>query len=202
MVIRRSPARPAAGPIHRAAVKTVSLAAGAGVSLALGCGGPINEGIDLVGSESMPALTVASDTSGLSEAPSLRTLDRRHWSVVTIEVPLRQIEHHPTYVRDLRPTPGAYPSAVSALGERTDDPLTEMVDGTLGIGHAATLLILAPFDMVLGSRWPWLTERSPAEPYDRVHGVKIKPVWPWVSSEESATPVDAVEWLGPHNDDG
>ena len=94
------------------------IAAGLLVLPGAGCGGRLNEQIDLVGTHPLPALSQSVPETTAGDEPSLANgFDRRGWPVVTVAVPTRQVAHYPTYTGNFRwnkhrgPWNPAYPRA-------------------------------------------------------------------------------------------
>ena len=149
-----------------------------------GCGKPFNEQIDLVGTDPLPALSLETDAEPLSGSSSLRGWDRRHWPVVTVQVPTKQVEHYRTYVSNLRlqkvrgPWDERFPTAVGSLIVWAD-PGADALDGVVDPVWAAALLVWAPIDMVF-LHWPWEGVRSPHEPYDHAPPAASTDLWRWV----------------------
>ena len=167
-------------------MRTVVIAIVTAVGLVLlpGCGKPFNEQIGLVGTDPLPALALEVDAEPLSGAPSLRSWDRRHWPVVTVQVPTKQVEHYPTYAGNLHlqqdggPWDERFPTAAGALNDGAD-PGADALDGVVDPVWAAALLVWAPIDMVF-LHWPWEGVRSPHEPYDHAPPAASTDLWRWV----------------------
>ena len=154
--------------------KIFAVAAVTGLLIQPGCGKPFNEQIDLVGTEPLPALSLDADPEPLSGSPSLQGFDRRHWPLVTVQVPTKQTAHYRTYAPNLHLQPSdagpwdeRFPTAAAALNDGAD-PGDDLLDGVVEPAWAAALLVWAPIDMVILQHWPWNGVRSPDEPYDRV----------------------------------
>ena len=100
-----------------------------------------------------------------SSGPSVTSLDRRNWEVVTIEAPRGQVQHQPTYAEPLVLNGGSarngetFPTATSAmqLGTKPDAAASE---GALEAGWPAVLLVASPARMLMGMS-PWMTMRGP-----------------------------------------
>jgi len=163
---------------------TIVVAPAAGLLIPAGCSKPFNEQIDLVGTEPLPALSVDDDPEPLSEAPSLQGFNRRHWPLVTVQVPTTQTAHYRTYVTNLHlqsdggPWDERFPTAVAALDDGADSG-ADVADGVVEPFWAAGLLLWAPIDMIL-LNCPWNGVRSPDEPYDRMPPGGELDLWPWI----------------------
>lgn len=141
---------------------TVALAGCASHNTDLGPGGDV----------SLPALAPdaaqVSIASASSTAPSLTSLDRSHWDEQRVLVPVRTVEHTPTYVLtvdgpDCPREHGAYPDAETALLlERPS--LAHAANAALGVGIAPLGIVWAPFQMI-GGRWPWTVQWSPEDEF-------------------------------------
>lgn len=167
----------------------VAAAAATGLFVLAGCGKPFNGQIDLVGPDPLPALTVDADAEPLSGSPSLQGWDRRHWPLVTVQVPTTQTAHYRTYVhtlhlgdRDDGPWDERFPTALGALDDSADggDDLRDAVAEPV---WAVGLLLWAPIDMLM-LHLPWQGIRSPDEPYDRVSTLGTTDIWPWIDVGE------------------
>jgi hypothetical protein len=165
--------------------KILTVVAATGLLAQSGCGKPFNEQIDMVGTEPLPALSLKADPEPLSDSPSLQGFDRRHWPLVTVQVPTRQTAHYRTYVSNLHlqsdggPWNERFPTAVAALDDGADSG-ADVVDGAVDPVWAIGLLAWAPIDMVILWHWPWNGVRSPDEPYERVPAGGEVDLWPWI----------------------
>jgi len=147
-----------------------TIAAAIALASAAGCAGSLNEPIDLVGTDPMPALSETGDRTELNGRPSLlHGLDRSSWSTVTVQVPRGQVAHGPTYTTNFRwqqdrdPWNPAYPTATDAVVDHPDAG-QDLADGVAGPFVTAAMLVWAPIDMIFLTR-PWEPQRSPSEPY-------------------------------------
>ena len=166
--------------------KIFAVAAVTGLLVGHGCGKPFNEQIDLVGTEPLPALSVDADGEPLSGSPSLQGFDRRHWPLVTVQVPTSQTAHYRTYAPNLHlrssdggPWDQRFPTAAAALDDGAGCG-ADLASGLVEPLWAFGVLAWAPIDMVILQRWPWHGVRSPAEPYDRVPPGGETDLGPWV----------------------
>ena len=137
------------------------------VATAVGC---VNEQIDLVGVDPLPALSTTGDKTELDGTPSLLNgLDRRNWSTVTVQVPRDQVGHTPTYTvnfrwdKDRDPWNPAYPTGTDAIVDETDAG-ADVADGVTEPFVTAAMLVWAPIDMIFFTQ-PWEQRRSPSEPF-------------------------------------
>jgi hypothetical protein len=175
------------------------VAAAGSIAMTAGCGKPFNEQIDLIGTQSLAALQPAVAETELTGEPSLSAgLDRQGWTMVTVEVPTKQVAHYPTYVDNFRwqnqrgPWDPAYPTVEDAVVDQTDAG-QDAADAVAEPVYRAMLLVWSPFDAMLGN-WLWKMKRSPTEPYARVpDAVDSQPLnWfnaqgqPWYSSPPPA----------------
>jgi hypothetical protein len=140
------------------------------VILATSAAGCVNEQIDLVGVDPLPALSNTSDQTDLNGTPSLLNgLDRRNWPTVTVQVPRDQVGHTPTYTvnfrwdKDRDPWNPAYPTGANAIVDETD-PGADVADGVTEPFVTAAMLVWAPIDMIFFTQ-PWEQRRSPSEPF-------------------------------------
>jgi hypothetical protein len=134
---------------------------------AVGC---VNEQIDLVGVDPLPALSTTGDKTELDGTPSLLNgLDRRNWSTVTVQVPRDQVGHTPTYSvnfrwdKDRDPWNPAYPTGATAIVDETNAG-ADVADGVTEPFVTAAMLVWAPIDMIFFTQ-PWEQRRSPSEPF-------------------------------------
>ena len=163
-----------------------TIAAALALASAAGCGGPLNEQINLVGTDPMPALSAAGEATELDGTPSLlHGLDRSSWSTVTVQVPRDQVAHGPTYAtnfrwqRDRDPWNPAYPTATDAIVD-DGDLGADVADGLAGPFVTAGMLVWAPIDMIFFTQ-PWEEQRSPSEPFMLV---------------PDTVPAHLVDWFG------
>ena len=137
-------------------------------------------------SASLPGLSSENVREAPSPLPSLRGLDRRHFPVIEVAVPGREVEHWPTYVAGVEVAGtaprqrGAYPTASSALdlGGPAGDQLLE---AGLGIPAAALELLGLPWEVLVKSRLPWQVERSPGTLYARRPPATPGVPWRWIT---------------------
>lgn len=121
----------------------------------------------------LPALDPAA-ASFVDDQPSITAgFDRSHWQRMTVTVPVKQVEHHPTYTHELllepttRRAAGRFPTVESALEieERTFD---RSLESPLNIVGAGVLIVFTPFDMVFNTRWPHTVERGSSDAFERI----------------------------------
>lgn len=131
---------------------------------------------------SLPGLSPAKLREAPASVPSLRGLDRRHFPVIAVVVPGREVEHWPTYV-----TPaaiggtaprqrGAFPTASSAL-DVSGSAGVQLLENDLEIAVAAVGLLRLPWEVLVETRLPWRVERSPRAAYAR--RPPRAPCFPW-----------------------
>jgi len=131
---------------------------------------------------SLPGLSPAKLREAPASVPSLRGLDRRHFPVIAVVVPGREVEHWPTYV-----TPaaiagtaprqrGAFPTASSAL-DVSGSAGVQLLENDLDIAVAAVGLLRLPWEVLVETRLPWRVERSPRAAYAR--RPPRAPCFPW-----------------------
>ncbi len=131
---------------------------------------------------SLPGLSPAKLREPPASVPSLRGLDRRHFPVIAVVVPGREVEHWPTYV-----TPaaiagtaprqrGAFPTASSAL-DVSGSAGVQLLENDLEIAVAAVGLLRLPWEVLVETRLPWRVERSPRAAYAR--RPPRAPCFPW-----------------------
>lgn len=178
---------------------TAGLWVAAGMTMASGCTGSFNESIDLVGTAPLPALVPAGGTTELTGRPSLlHGLDRRGWDLVTVEIPIHQQVHSPTYAKNFRwtqvrgPWDPAYPAAADSIVDSTDAG-QDLADGVTAPAHAAAMTLWAPIDMLFGN-WPWASARSPGEPYAVVPPLPPADLWDWFVADGDAAD---IQWNDP-----
>jgi hypothetical protein len=137
-----------------------------------GCAMHLNR-IDGLYGTSLAALHPAP-VSSIDDQPSITAgHDRSHWRATTIQVPMRQVEHHPHYVREFLLEPstnraaGDFPTTSTAL---QIDPRTieRSLESPLNIIGAGVLLVWAPIDMAINARPPLTAERGSASAYQRL----------------------------------
>ena len=151
-------------------VKRVSSSVACLAALAAGCAGPLNDQIGLTGAESLPALSADPARDAPSVEPSLDGLDRSHWPTTVVTVPLGQVEHWPTYTRNIylgdttARQRGEFPSVDSAL--EGDSGSQQRLESGLNLLVAYLQIAWWPVEL-MGGRWPGQLEHSPAEPYGR-----------------------------------
>ena len=151
-------------------VKRVSSSAACLAALLAGCAGPLNDQIGLTGAEPLPALSGVPARDAPSAEPSLDGLDRSHWPITMVTVPVGQVEHWPTYTRtiDLGNTTarerGEFPSVDSSLED--DSGSEQCLESCLNLLVAYLQIAWWPVE-VIGGRWPGQLEHSPAESYGR-----------------------------------
>ncbi len=134
----------------------------------------------------LPGLSPAKLREAPAPVPSLRGLDRRHFPVIEVVVPGREVEHWPTYVAGVEVAGtaprqrGAYPTASSALdlGGPAGDQLLE---AGLGIPAAALELLGLPWEVLVETRLPWRVERSPSAAYARRPPTTPGSAWRWIT---------------------
>jgi len=130
-----------------------------------------------------------------SSGPSVKSLDRRNWEVVTIDAPRGQVEHRPTYAEPLVLNGGSarngetFPTATSAmqLGTKPDAAAAE---GALEAGWPAVLLVASPARMLMGMP-PWMTMRGPNQASGVLPPSQTQDngaMWMWVVAPAPATP--------------
>jgi len=120
------------------------------------------------GADPLPDLGEQTSTPARnSTGSSVQGLDRRNWSVVTIDAPRGQVEHQPTYAEPLVLNGGparngeTFPTSTSALQLGT--PVNAAAaEGALEIGWPAVLLVASPARMIMGMP-PWMTMRGPQQ---------------------------------------
>ena len=177
---------------HRRLLTTLSTAVALGVGA--GCGKPFNQQIDLTGSNPLPALSRAKDTPPLESAPSVQGFDRRGWELVRVEIPIRQVEHYPTYVSFLKTNDPVWTGSYATAHEALDDgarPGPDAADAVMEPFFAAGLLLWAPIDMIINLRAPWNLEHSPTRPYERIPHDEPDDMWHWI---EPAGGPPSIEW--------
>ncbi|MCH6551608.1 MAG: hypothetical protein IH804_06300 [Planctomycetes bacterium] len=134
---------------------------------------------------SLPGLSPAKLREAPASVPSLRGLDRRHFPVIAVVVPGREVEHWPTYVTPAAVAGtaprqrGAFPTASSALdvGGSAGDQLLE---NDLDIAVAAVGLLRLPWEVLVETRLPWQVERSPSAAYARRPPAAAGVPWRWI----------------------
>ncbi len=172
-----------------------TIAAALALASAAGCGGPLNQQNDLVGTNPMPALSVAGDRTELDGTPSLlQGFDRRSWSTVTVQVPGNQVAHGPTYATNFRwqhdrePWNPAYPTAVDAIVDHGNLG-ADLADALAGPFVTAAMLAWAPVDMIFFTH-PWQTQRSPSEPYMLLPDREPAHLADWFAAPDDGTDAD------------
>ncbi len=148
-----------------------------------------NDQIDLVGTDSLPALAIAAEETELSGTPSLmHGLDRQSWSTVMVQVPRDQVAHPPTYAINFRweaergPWNPAYPAAIEAVDDPTDTG-QDVADAVAEPFVTAAMLVWAPIDMIFITQ-PWEQRRSPSEPYALVRGAAPAHLVDWFAAPQ------------------
>ncbi len=130
----------------------------------------------------LPGLSPAKLREAPASVPSLRGLDRRHFPVITVVVPGREVEHWPTYVTPAAVAGtaprqrGAFPTALSAL-DVSGSAGVQLLENDLEIAVAAVGLLRLPWEVLVETRVPWRVERSPTAAYAR--RPPRAPCFPW-----------------------
>ncbi len=166
--------------------RATAMAATVAGTLALlqGCG--LNPENGLIDARPLPALAAGGDEEPVSGAPSIETLDRRHWPLYTVEVPIRQIENQPTYLgTTYTGQPAPFPTSGSALDSDIEAGLGAEAGDFVG---SAVLPVRAVWESLVDGRWGWTAVRSPVEHYDRAPAVKAPALWRWVAFEPRPPP--------------
>lgn len=134
------------------------------------------DGATLSALDTSPASRIHSTKPSIDES-----FDRRHWPVLTVAVPIRQIEHRPTYAPALaRPSQSndgtaggwrhdTYPTLASVLTAARYDQ-DSASGAAMTLLHGVGLVFWAPIDVIVNQRPPWAVERSPAVSYERIPG--------------------------------
>ncbi len=157
-----------------------------------GCGQRLNTSVGLDGVD-LPALGGAEQSS-VSDTPSVtRGHDRSHWPLITVQVPRRQIEHHPQYVRDLALTDqtarqrGEAPTIETVL-ETEENALVHLVEGGLDLLQAGGVVIIAPFETIFRGRHPWRIERPTRSTDVHLPDHEYATYRAWIDAENAITP--------------
>lgn len=148
------------------------------------------------GPDALPDLSPApAPTTRQTAGPSVQGLDRRNWSVVTIDVPRGQVEHQPTYAEPLVFNGGAarngelFPTPESSL--RLGTPVdSAAAEGALEAGWPAVLLVASPARMLLGMP-PWMTMRGPDQASGVLPSAQARDngaMWMWVVAPGTTAP--------------
>lgn len=151
-----------------------------------GCTSALNEQVELVDSEPLPALSDEESGEYVDDPPSLTDgLDRSHWETVTITVPSHQVENITTYASSLEMTDqtarqrGEFPTAESALeGAGQDSPLAMEAAGNLAYGFVQ--VAWAPIQMWLKDQGWFDEHRSPSDPYERSSTLPADNIPEWI----------------------
>ena len=141
--------------------RATAMAATVAGTLALlqGCG--LNPENGLMDARPLPALAAGGDEEPVSGAPSIETLDRRHWPLYIVEVPIRQIENQPTYLgTTYTGQPAPFPTSGSALDSDIEAGLGAEAGDFVG---SAVLPVRAVWESLVDGRWGWTAVRSPVE---------------------------------------
>ncbi len=160
-----------------------------------GCARTLNEEVGLSGiDDALPALSTGTSSS-INDEPSLSNgLDRRHWSGLTVPVPLHQVQHNIAFGTSIDWCPDAevgsktYPNALSAL--QVQSPSAQVV------GCAALELVALPaswlaatIDSATDGSGLSAADHSPRtrESFDRIPNPESEYVWRWIIEPESTT---------------
>ncbi|MHC4947718.1 MAG: hypothetical protein ACYTG1_05590 [Planctomycetota bacterium] len=164
----------------------------AALTAAAGCGKKANVEPGLLGVAPLPALggPAVNALDHADDGPSLTTIDRGDWPAVTMAVPIRQVEHQPTWTTRFAADPpldrraGVYPTALSAV-ESEHDAGGQVVDAGAEIVHAAWELVVMPVRMFTAQ-----PRRSPADAYERLPHPSDRPWWPPTGRPAPVVPAD------------
>ncbi len=173
------------------AIKRVSSSVACIAALAAGCAGPLNDQIGLTGADPLPALSAEPAPDAPSAEPSLDGLDRSHWPTTMVTVPLGQVEHWPTYTRNIylgdttARQRGEFPRVDSAL--EGDSESEQGLESGLNLLVAYLQIAWWPVEL-MGGRWPGQLEHSPAEPYARAGPESQQDLRRWID-----VPADETE---------
>ncbi len=198
------------------ATTAVAWCALAGVGGASGCANP-NDEISIGDRVYIEALTPDhaakpfGQLTDTGDAPSLKadSLDRDHWSVRAVLVPINGTTHQPTYAtgpsyaRATARQRGEFPTIESALDLGTrESQWSEVFEGLAWPFWAGADLALMPARMVMQP--PWDDAMSPPGPRDRAPegtqkpsmlGSVDSPVVPVVGAKPSVPPVEEPRWI-------
>ena len=151
---------------------------------AAGCTSPNNQ-IGPGRGVSLPGLSPARLREPPAPGPSLRGLDRRHFPLLEVVVPGREVEHWPTYVAAVEvagTSPrqrGVFPTASSAL-DVGGSPAHQLLENDSGIAGAVVGLLGLPWEILVETRLPWQVERSPSAAYARRPPAAAGVPWRWI----------------------
>ncbi len=173
-----------------------SMTAIAGLSLLIttltGCGLRLNQSAGLDGVE-LPALD-GPEQSFVNDTPSVtQGHDRSHWPRITVQVPRRQTEHHPQYVRTIAFTDqtarqrGEAPTIDTVLETEENAPV-HLAEGAVDLLQAGGVLIFAPIEMIVRGRHPWRIERSRHATEVRLPDHDFAVYRTWIVAEGAITP--------------
>lgn len=173
-------------PPVRLRTSTMAAISICGAVAGISCTGGLNQfdGLRGVPEGSLPDL--GGGAAVANDAPSARTaapnaLDRRHWPVVVVEVPARQVEHQPTcfepvmLARGPARLRGEPPTAGTAL-EGASDGGSLLAEAAAAPVIWAGELIIAPLRIFVQP--PWTTVASPAPTMQRALDACAD--WRWV----------------------
>lgn len=207
-------------PLARGRVRSRPLPAAlvvAALSALSGCAAP-NDGLTLADRVALEALSPGAAQQpfprprpAAGDAPSLRadTLDRAHWAVRPILVPIDGTAHQPTYATGpsyAHSTPrqrGEFPTldSVLDLGDR-ESAWAEVYEGFAWPFWAGVDLALMPARMVMQE--PWSTVQSPPGPRARAPlgtqtpaqlGAATPAAVPVMGTIPTVPPVDEPRWI-------
>jgi len=190
---------------------------GAVVAVLSGCAAP-NDGLSVADRVALEALSPGAAQQpfpkprpAAGDAPSLRadSLDRAHWAVRPILVPIDGTAHQPTYATGpsyARSTPrqrGEFPTldSVLDLGDR-ESAWAEVYEGFAWPFWAGVDLALMPARMVMHE--PWSTVQSPTGPRARAPlgtqtpaqlGAATPAAVPVMGTIPTVPPVDEPRWI-------
>jgi hypothetical protein len=159
-----------------------------------GCA-PVNEEVGLINAPPLPALDPDAPTIRIPAhaTPSITSHDRSNWGIQTVILPLKQVEHRPTYTSDIHfasNTPrerGEYPTAQTALDVPTPN-LEQVAEGVVGPAYAGILVIWWPVEWIANNRPPWKIRRSPEDNYAVVPPIEPAESWHWIGVSDQIAP--------------
>lgn len=152
-----------------------------------GCAMTVNEESGLIGIENdLPALQ-RSPVSRISGDPSARDLDRRHWTMQTVKVPLRQVEHNPAFMRSVRMQDtgrpgGIYPSTQTVVTEEDGSSGSAATEAAVELVVLPASWLRATIDTAADEGGLFRFDRSPrqSERFERLPGPEPDYAQRWI----------------------
>jgi hypothetical protein len=145
----------------------------------------------LIGEETLTALGQSWPNDVPASTPSVISLDRSHWEPIVVHVPLRQVEHCPTYVTTVHAgsgprASGEYPHGASIADEQATCELYDYCVEARAIVMAAIDLVAAPVRAAFHP--PCSIARSSADWYEVLPMREAYDIGAWIDIQPGEAP--------------